>query len=58
MKKIKVTQRDLAKYLDVEEQTISGYKKTNIGKRKVFLMLKGLLKLKEDKLKRQKSFLF
>lgn len=50
---IKVTQRELAIYLQVEEQTVSNYKKTPVGKRKLHLMLKGLLKLKEEKLQRE-----
>jgi len=43
----KTTQKELADYLNVTPAAISEYKKTAIGKRKVFLMMKGLEKLKE-----------
>jgi predicted transcriptional regulator len=53
--KNKISQKELAIYLGVGESAISEYKKTAIGKRKVFLMLKGLQKIKEEKELRQKS---
>lgn len=48
MKK-KVTQKELAKYLGVDSSAITHYKNNPVGKRKVFLMLKGLQKIKEEK---------
>lgn len=53
--KTKITQKELADYLGVTQGTISGYKSTTLGKRKLELMLKGLEKLKEEKELRQKS---
>lgn len=53
MKAKKITQAELASYLDVTAATISGYKDTALGKRKLELMLKGLEKLKEEKQLRQ-----
>lgn len=53
MKKTKTSQKELAIYLGVTESAISEYKKTAIGKTKVFLMLKGLEKIKEEKELRQ-----
>lgn len=47
-KSIKVTQRELAAYLGVDSSAITHYKSNPVGKRKVFLMLKGLQKIKED----------
>ncbi len=44
-----VTQKDLAIYLGVGPTTISEYKKTFIGRKKVEIMLKGLQKINEDK---------
>lgn len=54
MKPKKITQKDLADYLGVTPATLSGYKNTTIGKRKVNLMLKGLQKLQEEKESRLK----
>ena len=51
--KTKITQKELADYLGVTQGTISGYKSTALGKRKLELMLKGLEKLKEEKELRQ-----
>ena len=49
-KQIKVTQKELAEYLGVDSSAITHYKNNSVGKRKVFLMLKGLQKIKEDSL--------
>ena len=48
IKQIKVTQKELAKYLGVDSSAITHYKNNPVGKRKVFLMIKGLQKIKED----------
>ena len=48
-KDIKITNKDLSEFLGVSPQAISEYKKTEIGKRKVKLMLLGLKKLREPK---------
>jgi len=52
---IKTTQKELAEYLEITTASVSGYRNTTIGKRKLQLMLKGLEKLKEEKESRQKS---
>jgi len=44
----KATQKELAKYLGVYESTIVSYRKNETAKKKLFLMLKGLQKLKEE----------
>ena len=49
IKSVKVTQKELAKYLGVDSSAITHYKNNAVGKRKVFLMLKGLQKIKEEK---------
>lgn len=49
----KVTQKELADFLGVDSSAITHYKNNPVGKRKVFLMLKGLLKIKEDRQKRE-----
>lgn len=51
----KTTQKELAEYLNVTTATVSGYKDTSLGKRKLKLMLKGLEKIKEEKELRRKS---
>ena len=48
-KPVKVTQKELAEYLGVDSSAITHYKNNPVGKRKVFLMLKGLQKIKEEK---------
>lgn len=48
-KPVKVTQKELAEYLEVDNSAITHYKNNPVGKRKVFLMLKGLQKIKEEK---------
>jgi len=48
-KPIKVTQSELAEYLGVTNQAVSEYKKNPVGKRKLYLMLQGLLRIKEQK---------
>ena len=53
IKPIKVTQKELAEYLDVDSSAITHYKNNPVGKRKVFLMLKGLQVLKQEKLLRE-----
>lgn len=50
----KPTQKELAIFLGITEATISGYKDTPLGKRKLELMLKGLQKIKDEKELRQK----
>jgi|GEM_PF-1956211 len=45
-KPIKVTQKELAEYLGLQAHTISSYKNSITGKKKLFLMLKGLKKIK------------
>ena len=52
-KPIKVTQKELAEYLQVDNSAITHYKSNPVGKRKVFLMLKGLQVLKQEKLLRE-----
>jgi len=49
IKPIKVTQKELAKYLGVYQSTIASYKKNETAKKKLFLMLKGLKMLKYEK---------
>ena len=49
IKQIKVTQKELAEYLGVDSSAITHYKNNVVGKRKVFLMIKGLQKIKEEK---------
>ena len=49
IKPIKVTQKELSEYLGVDSSAITHYKSNPVGKRKVFLMLKGLQKIKEEK---------
>ena len=49
IKSVKVTQKELAIYLGVDSSAITHYKNNPVGKRKVFLMLKGLQKIKEEK---------
>ena len=49
IKPVKVTQKELAKYLGVDSSAITHYKNNPVGKRKVFLMLKRLQKIKEEK---------
>jgi len=44
----KATQKELAKYLGVYESTIVFYRKNETANKKLFLMLKGLQKLKEE----------
>ena len=51
IKQIKVTQKELAEYLGVDSSAITHYKNNTKRKRKVFLMLKGLQKIKEDRQK-------
>lgn len=51
IKQIKVTQKELAEYLGVDSSAITHYKNNTVGKRKVFLMIKGLQKIKEDRQK-------
>ena len=51
IKQIKVTQKDLAEYLGVDSSAITHYKNNPVGKRKVFLVLKGLQKIKEERQK-------
>ena len=53
IKSIKVTQKELAEYLGVDSSAITHYKSNPVGKRKVFLMLKGLQVLKQEKLLRE-----
>ena len=53
IKSIKVTQKELAEYLEVDSSAITHYKNNPVGKRKVFLMLKGLQVLKQEKLLRE-----
>ena len=53
-KPVKVTQKELAEYLGVDNSAITHYKSNPVGKRKVFLMLKGLEALKQEKLLREK----
>lgn len=48
-KTVKVTQKELAEYLGVDSSAITHYKSNPVGKRKVFLMMKGLQKIKEEK---------
>jgi len=48
-KPIKVTQSELAEYLGVTPQSVSEYKNSAISKRKLYLMLQGLLRIKEQK---------
>lgn len=55
IKNKKTPQKELAIFLGVTEATISGYKKTPLGERKLKLMLKGLQKINEEKELRQKS---
>ena len=55
IKPIKVTQKELAEYLQVNSSAITHYKSNPVGKRKVFLMLKGLQKIKEDMSKKKKK---
>ena len=50
IKSIKVTQKELSEYLGVDSSAITHYKSNPVGKRKVFLMLKGLQVLKQEKL--------
>jgi len=50
IKPIKVTQKELAEYLGVDHRTVSTYNNSPTAKKKLFLMLKGLQKLKEDRL--------
>lgn len=57
MLKTKTTQKDLAEYLGITQGTISGYKDTVLGKRKLDLMLKGLQKIKEEKYERQNKLI-
>ena len=52
-KPVKVTQKELAEYLEVDSSAITHYKNNPVGKRKVFLMLKGLQVLKQEKLLRE-----
>ena len=49
IKPVKVTQKELAEYLGVDSSAITHYKNNIVGKRKVFLMIKGLQKIKEEK---------
>ena len=49
IKSVKVTQKELAEYLGVDSSAITHYKNNPVGKRKVFLMIKGLQKIKEEK---------
>ena len=49
IKPTKVTQKELAEYLGVDSSAITHYKNNAVGKRKVFLMIKGLQKIKEEK---------
>ena len=49
IKSVKVTQKELAEYLGVDSSAITHYKNNIVGKRKVFLMIKGLQKIKEEK---------
>ena len=49
IKPVKVTQKELAEYLGVDSSAITHYKNNPVGKRKVFLMIKGLQKIKEEK---------
>ena len=49
IKPVKVTQKELADFLGVDNSAITHYKNNPVGKRKVFLMLKGLQKIKEEK---------
>lgn len=51
IKQIKVTQKELAEFLGVDSSAITHYKNNPVGKRKVFLMLKGLLKIEEERQK-------
>ena len=53
IKPVKVTQKELAEYLGVDSSAITHYKNNPVGKRKVFLMLKGLQVLKQEKLLRE-----
>ena len=53
IKSIKVTQKELAEYLEVDSSAITHYKSNPVWKRKVFLMLKGLQVLKQEKLLRE-----
>ena len=53
IKPAKVTQKELAEYLGVDSSAITHYKNNPVGKRKVFLMLKGLQVLKQEKLLRE-----
>ena len=53
IKPIKVTQKELSEYLGVDSSAITHYKSNPVGKRKVFLMLKGLQVLKQEKLLRE-----
>ena len=53
IKQIKVTQKELSEYLGVDSSAITHYKNNPVGKRKVFLMLKGLQALKQEKLLRE-----
>lgn len=48
MKK-KITQKYLAEYLGLSAPTISEYKKNKVGKKKLYLMLKGLEYLEMEK---------
>ena len=48
-KKTKYRAKELAEYLGVDSSAITHYKSNPVGKRKVFLMLKGLQKIKEEK---------
>jgi len=50
IKPIKVTQKELAEYLGVDFRTVSSYNNSPNAKKKLFLMLKGLQKLKEERL--------
>jgi len=48
IKSIKVTQKELAEYLGVNQRTVSTYNNSPTAKKKLFLMLKGLQKLREE----------
>jgi len=45
----KVTQKELAEFLGVDHKTVSTYNNSKTAKKKLFLMLKGLQKLKEER---------
>ena len=53
IKSVKVTQKELAEFLGVDSSAITHYKNSAVGKRKVFLMMKGLQKIKEKEVIKQ-----